>query len=216
MPSDIRLNHENRYWETYERVVGIDEVGRGCWAGDLVVAAYQFPRWTKMTDDLFMVRDSKKLTEVQRTKMDHLLRALPESALGIGTVSAEEIDTYGLSEAISTAAWRAVANLRELPQIILCDQGLHAPEFQAHNIPSVQFTHGESVSLSIAAASIIAKVYRDRQMIICAETYTGYGFERHKGYGTLEHRKALQKYGPLSIHRKSFKPIRELIEKSWQ
>jgi ribonuclease HII len=184
-------------------ILGIDEVGRGPWAGPLVVGACVLG--DAKIDGL---TDSKKLTAKKREKLDILIRE--QASFGLGWVSAEELDKIGLIAALRKAT-RDAAKQIEVPyhEIIidgtinfLSDTKLSS---YVQTIPKADFLVPE-----VSAASIIAKVARDNYMIKLAERFPNYGFEKHVGYGTAAHREALEKYGPCEEHRHSFKPIAEL------
>lgn len=185
-------------------VAAIDEVGRGPLAGPLAVAAVVLPPWPTFPW-LAQVRDSKLLTPALREGLAHCIwRDAP--AVGVGMVSADEIDRLGLTEATRQAALRALAALPLQPQYLLVDgRGLGS-----FPLPQRAIVGGDRLCLSIAAASIVAKVTRDRLMIEADATFPGYGFARHKGYGTREHLRALAALGPCPLHRRSFAPVRAL------
>ena len=186
-------------------VCGVDEAGRGPWAGPVVAAAVVL--------DLHSIppgiNDSKKLTEMKRA---FLYQPIMDSArVGIGIVDVEMIDRINILQATLFAMQLAVSDLAngrfaELPDLALVD-GNRAPPL---SIRVQTIIGGDSKSLSIAAASIIAKVTRDRLMATLDELYPHYGFAKHKGYGTAAHAAALQRYGPSLAHRRSFKPIAKL------
>lgn len=189
----------------YDAIAGIDEAGRGTLAGPVVAAALVLPP-NKDAPWLKDVRDSKQLTSNQRdTLFPHLSQ---ESIWAAGSASVEEIDELGIVGATRLAMKRAVEQLSPPPQFLLVD-GL---TMTAPGIPQRAIIDGDRLSLSIAAASVIAKVVRDRQMAQLDTQYPGYGFIRHKGYGTPEHLAALRRLGPCPIHRRSFAPVRELLE----
>jgi ribonuclease HII len=178
-------------------VAGVDEAGRGPWAGSVVAAAVIF-RTRRVPRG---IDDSKKLTSERREALyDEIMdRAL----VGIGEASVAEIDRFNILGATMLAMQRAVAALGSLPDHALVD-GNRAPTLPC---PVSTVVEGDALSLSIAAASIIAKVTRDRMMVTHCMEFPGYGFSRHKGYGTAEHRDALQRLGPCAIHRLSFAPL---------
>lgn len=184
------------------RIAGLDEVGRGCWAGPLVAVAYSFH--TIPTDiDLY---DSKVIPETKRNNLEQALKTL--GLFGLGEVTASEIDELGLQVAQYTAYNRALANLPLQPEIILLD----GRPWKNSPIDCESIIDGDAKVASIAAASIIAKVHRDTLMKgQFHNQYPQYSFNKHVGYGTKLHQEAIQKYGILAIHRKSFKPIQALL-----
>ncbi len=187
-------------------VAGIDEAGRGPWAGPVVAGAVILDI-NEAPDDLRLgLDDSKKLPQKKR---EHLFGLLQNHATyGVGIASVEEIDRLNILAATMLAMQRAVADLGAAPGIALVD-GNRAPDLAC---PVKTLIKGDGRSLSIAAASIIAKVTRDRIMADLAEAHPEYGWQRNAGYGTPEHRKALAIHGITHHHRRSFKPIRILLE----
>lgn len=181
-------------------IAGIDEAGRGPWAGPVVAAAVILNR-----DDVPEgINDSKKLSEARREDVYEDL--ITRADVGVGIAEVDRIDTLNILQATLWAMREAVSNLSVLPSAALID-GNKLPELPCASKAVVK---GDSHSLSIAAASIVAKVTRDRIMGALSETYPHYGWERNKGYGTAEHRKALEVFGVCEHHRKSFKPIANL------
>jgi ribonuclease HII len=187
----------------YELIAGMDEVGRGCLAGPVVAAVVSLP----LADAgaiaaLAEVNDSKLLSPGRRAQ---LVQVIEDVALGIGVgvASSWEIDHIGIVGATRMAMARAVRALGEPPQVVLID-ALRVPELDCRQQAIIK---GDRLSLSIAAASIVAKVRRDGWMELLAGRWPGYGFERHKGYGTAEHLQALARLGPCPIHRRSFAPV---------
>ena len=181
-----------------EPVAGVDEVGRGCLAGPVVAAAVILPYNLEHEG----VTDSKALSPSEREKLDILIRKVA-IALCIAEVQAREIDSINILQASLKAMRLAVDGLQIRPRSILVDGNQQIP----HSIPQKTVIHGDSVSCSIAAASIVAKVYRDRLMDTLSKSYPEYNFSRHKGYATKEHRQALRQYGPCPIHRLSFRGV---------
>ncbi|MEW5988605.1 MAG: ribonuclease HII [Chloroflexota bacterium] len=182
-------------------VAGVDEAGRGALAGPVVAAAVILPLdQPDLLVRLGGVRDSKQLTPSQR---EQLYPLIVQCALahGIGSRTAAEIDQLGIVRANQQAMGAAVSQLRPAAETLLID-GPHP--LPACPLPQQAIVKGDSLSLSIAAASILAKVTRDRLMVALAAEYPQYGFERHKGYGTAAHRAALTQYGPCPFHRRSF------------
>lgn len=173
----------------------MDEVGRGCLAGPVVACAVILPE-SGYPDGL---NDSKKLTAAKRESLSELIRACAVSwAIGIGTV--EEIDTVNILQANLLAMNRAVAALSPAPDALLVD----GRDRIKTSILQKSVIGGDALSVSIAAASIVAKVYRDRLMADFDNLYPGYGFAGHKGYGSTTHRQAMQTLGVTPLHRKSF------------
>ncbi len=185
-------------------VAGVDEAGRGPWAGPVVAAAVILDR-DNIPEGL---NDSKKLTEARREVLFDQIRETSE--FGIGIIEASEIDRINILQATLQAMSNAIAELPRPPMVALIDGNKAPPlEYQSETIKK-----GDARSLSIAAASIIAKVTRDRMMKELDLQFPGYSFARHKGYGTAIHAAALEKLGPCPQHRKSFAPIRALLLKS--
>ncbi len=202
------LTLEAGLWEAgYRLAAGADEAGRGAWAGPLVAAAVILPAdRSALAGLLGAVDDSKKLTPGQR---EHLFAAIHACAVavGVGSASVEEIDAFGIVHANCLALRRAVEALAVSPDYLLLDY-LTLPDL---SLPQRGVPHGDAISLSIASASIIAKVTRDRLMIIEDRAHPGYGFARHKGYGTTMHRAALARLGPCSLHRRSYAPVAQAM-----
>ncbi|MFQ5943300.1 MAG: ribonuclease HII [Anaerolineales bacterium] len=184
-------------------IAGIDEAGRGALAGPVVAAAVILPldRFD-LARALSEVRDSKQLTSSARDRCDEQIRELA-IAVGIGEASAKEVDKVGLMPATLASMQRAVEALEPTPSFLLIDHiGISALDIDQEPI-----TRGDQSVLSIAAASVVAKVWRDKRMIELGERFTGYGFQRHKGYGTAQHRQALESLGPCPAHRRSYAPV---------
>jgi len=206
------LRFEREYWSAdCERIAGVDEAGRGPLAGPVVAAAVVFDREFAEREEhgLFKrLTDSKKLTRNQREAFFDILTHDPNTHLGIGISPVEEIDQINILRATHAAMLRAVLELSPPPDHILVD-GLPVETLPEPTTPIVR---GDSRSLSISAASVVAKVHRDRLMIELDEEFPAYGFAKHKGYGTCEHIQALLEHGPCSAHRRSFRPVREARE----
>jgi ribonuclease HII len=184
----------------FDLIAGADEAGRGALAGPLAAAAVILPRKAK----LYGLRDSKQLSPEKRDKLfdvikDHAI------AWNVVTIGNNEIDKNGIQWANVTALKRAVSGLSKEADYVLSD----AFELPSLNQPCLPLIKGDSKSLTIAAASVLAKVTRDRMMGDYHEEYTQYGFDKHKGYGTFEHIEAIKRFGPSSIHRMSFAPCSE-------
>lgn len=201
------LGYETSLWsEGYRHVAGLDEAGRGAWAGPVVAAAVVLPPdGPQLLRRLEGVRDSKELTAARREALLAVIeqRAL---ALGVGAVPPEEIDSLGIVPATRKAMALALQALSPRADYLLIDHlRLPGSLLPQHSLPK-----GDARVLSIAAASIVAKVSRDRLMVELETRFPGYGFARHKGYGTVQHRAALTALGPSAVHRFSFAPLRYL------
>jgi len=190
------------------RVVGLDEAGRGPWAGPVVAAAAWLDPDTVPCDLLARLDDSKKLTRRTREALYQELAAL--ATVAVGEASVVEIDEINILAASLLAMQRAVAALPFRPDVALVD-GNRLPNLPCRSHALVK---GDSRSLSIAAASIVAKVTRDCYMAKLAESHPGYGWERNQGYGTQEHRDGLDRLGITPHHRRSFRPIHERLSLS--
>lgn len=190
------LEYEQKYWEQgIVHVAGVDEAGRGPLAGPVVAAAVIFPQGV-MIDG---VNDSKKLTEKKREALFHLIHE-KAAAVGIGIVSHEVIDRINILQASFLAMNKALDLLKITPQQLLVDGNF----FTHERFPVENIIKGDSLSHSIAAASIIAKVTRDSLMKEMHDQYPEYGFAKHKGYGTQSHIDAIRKHGYSPIHRRSY------------
>lgn len=196
-------------------VAGIDEAGRGPLAGSVVAAAVVFTDLAADLPLLDALNDSKKLTAKKREALFEEMISLaatetPPLYIGIGEAEAKEIDEINILQATFAAMCRAVENLPTLPASALIDGNKIPPGLPC---PADAIVKGDGKSLSIAAASIIAKVTRDRQMLSLGKEFPAYGFEKHMGYGTKVHMAALEKHGPTPHHRHSFAPVRKAAEK---
>lgn len=198
------LDIEKSLWEKHNPVVSIDEVGRGCWAGDVYVGAVIIPKYFDGAV-LSLVRDSKVLSSKKRTSLDILIRQQIEF-VSIGSASSGEINLFGINQAISLAAQRAISTLPE-PMWILSDAGLKLPESFSQKTTYV--IDGDKTCLSISCASIVAKVARDNYMVEMSEKYPNYGFSDNKGYGTQAHIQSLYMFGACEIHR-NYRPVTEI------
>lgn len=193
-----RLEAMREYEDTYDAcayICGIDEAGRGPLAGPVVAAAAVLPKDCQ----IFYLNDSKKLSEKKR---DLLFDEIKEKAVayGIGIVSPQVIDEINILQATYEAMRQAISQLNVIPEILLND----AVTIPGVDIMQVPIVKGDAKSVSIAAASILAKVTRDRMMMEYDQIYPEYGFAKHKGYGTAAHIAALKEYGPCPIHRRTF------------
>jgi ribonuclease HII len=196
------LNFERVLWNSgVQAVAGVDEAGTGPLAGPVVAAAVIFPPSTEFAG----IDDSKRLDVEQRVKMESVIRRTA-TAVGIGWAEVGEIDRLNIYHAALLAMRRAVDALAIKPDHLLID----ARAIPDVLIPQNSFYKGDGINFSIAAASIMAKTYRDRLMQGLEETYPGYGFAQHKGYGTAAHQNAIRQMGPCPAHRMSFPIIREL------
>ncbi len=183
----------------YSRIAGVDEVGRGPLAGPVVAAAVILPHATRIRG----LADSKKLTPQKREELFHEIKK-KAVGIGVGKVSHKLIDQLDIGRANLLAMKKAVEALKIMPDYLLVDGGRNRID---SSIEQRGISGGDRKCSSIAAASIIAKVARDRIMLRYHKKYPEYGFDRHKGYGTPEHFMKLRKFGPSPIHRRSFAPI---------
>jgi ribonuclease HII len=193
------------YEKGYCLIAGVDEAGRGPLAGPVVAAAVILDK------DILIpgIDDSKKLSEPRR---ESLYKKIEQSAAayGVGIVKEDVIDNINILRASLEAMRLAILDLSMEPDFLLID-GLYVPDT---NFPSEAVTHGDNLSASIAAASIVAKVTRDRIMREYGKIYPQYGFSRHKGYPTPQHLAALDEFGPCDIHRRSFAPVLKRLSQS--
>ncbi|WP_281412039.1 ribonuclease HII [Chlamydiifrater phoenicopteri] len=189
-------------------VMGVDEVGRGPLAGPVVAASCVLPSGKEFLG----LDDSKKLTRDKRLKLRDQLVGDPDVCFSLGVVEVEIIDEINILEATKVAMLQAIKNSKVAPDCILVD-GLSLSIPGRDHVLVRKIIKGDSLSASIAAASIIAKEYRDDLMLELHKQYPEYGFKDHKGYGTSKHLEALKKYGPSPCHRRSFSPVKEALEK---
>jgi ribonuclease HII len=189
----------------YELIAGIDEVGRGALAGPVVASAVILPLPANLPW-LGLVRDSKELNSRKRESLFDLINK-EVVAVGIGVVPSQVIDSVNILKATKLAMMEAVEKLPKQPHFLIIDR----VTLSQCPIPQRGITRGDKLCLSIACASIIAKVTRDRMMVEFDQIYPGYGFAQHKGYGTGDHMSCLRKLGPSPIHRLYFAPVRNLI-----
>jgi ribonuclease HII len=216
----LDFSFEREYVRTHDKgvfVVGVDEAGRGPLAGPVVAAAarYRHPLFdipAELTKDFALIRDSKKLSEKQREKAFALVSEHFE--VGVGIIYPETIDRINILEATFLAMKEAVSDIRrkmhvsESEIVLLVDGNQAIPNL---SIGQECVVGGDRVVKSIAAASIVAKVTRDRMMLEYDRAYPEYGFAQHKGYGTKVHMEALERYGPTPVHRTSFAPVAQAI-----
>ena len=203
------LHFERQCWDSgHSEVAGIDEAGRGPLAGPVVASAVVIQRSfaeSQEHDILAGLTDSKKLSPTKREAFFKILQDSPHIKIGIGSADVKEIDSLNILVATHLAMARALHDLIFLPPHALVD-GLPVKGLPC---PSTAIVKGDSKSLSIAAASIMAKVTRDAQMKELDKLYPEYGFAKHKGYGSKQHMQALFEHGPCPDHRRSFRPVRE-------
>ncbi|WP_102271475.1 ribonuclease HII [Cytobacillus massiliigabonensis] len=200
----LMTKYEKKYRNLgHQHIAGVDEVGRGPLAGPVVTAAVILPA------DFYLpgLDDSKKLSEQKREEYFEIIQSRA-TAISVGMIDVDEIDRINIYEATKKAMTAAIVHLNVQPDFLLIDAvKLNTP------YPSEAIIKGDAKSISIAAASIIAKVTRDRLMINIGKEYPEYGFGKHMGYGTKEHLAAIRKFGITPYHRKSFSPIKEYVGK---
>jgi ribonuclease HII len=205
------LNEEKRLWRKgYKRVACLDEAGRGPLAGPVVACAVlinnrrrSLHRWRLR---LNQIKDSKKATKKQREEFYKIITKHPAIEWGTGRVSEKVIDKINILEATKLAMERAIQKLSRKPQFLILDGKMTL----SLKIPQKSIVKADEKVFSCAVASIIAKVTRDRIMKRCHRKYPQYGFDQHKGYPTQLHQRMLRKYGLCPIHRKTFKPVRQM------
>lgn len=184
-------------------IAGIDEVGRGCIAGPVYAAIVLI---TSGQAFIRGVKDSKKLSRNERQRLSIIIKRNCFD-YAIGKASVREIDKWGIGKATAKAMERAYKKVKCSPDVCLVD----GARITRPSIPCEMIKNGDNIHYSIAAASIVAKVTRDRYMHRLAKKYPGYGFEHNVGYGTLEHRMAVKKYGFTDVHRRTFSPVKDLV-----
>jgi ribonuclease HII len=206
-PTD-RFQFERELWSRgATRIAGVDEAGRGPLAGPVAAAAVILPSlWGNLGFDerLRALNDSKQLTEVQREEFFSILTTHPEISFAIALVDAAAIDRINILQATHRAMNEALAQLQPQPEHVLVD----GRPVKSIRLPSTAIVKGDARSYSIAAASVLAKVTRDRTMLEFHEQFPAYGFAEHKGYGTPNHLAAIAAHGPCPIHRRSFAPLK--------
>lgn len=201
------LHFEAALWQkNISLIAGLDEAGRGAWCGPVAAAAVILPPDESLLNTLKGVRDSKLMSAKQRETWADVIRRTAV-AWRVGMADHEEIDRLGIVPATRLAMQRAIQGLHPQPRHLLID----AVRLPAVPIPQQSMIKGDQRSLSIAAASILAKTARDALLVELADTWPQYGFERHKGYGTRLHQRKLAEYGPCPLHRQSFAPIKALL-----
>ena len=202
--NDLYKYEEELYDEGYKNICGIDEAGRGPLAGPVVVCACIMPPFLRIDG----INDSKKLSEKKR---EELYKIIVKEAIAYSVVfiSPEVIDDINILNATKKGMLDAIEKLKVEPDYIL----IEAVKLEELKTSNKSIIHGDALSASIAAASIIAKVERDYYMSVMDKEYPNYGFKHHKGYGTKMHLEALEKYGPTPIHRKTFTPVNKYFSK---
>jgi len=203
MKSNLLKYERELYKNNITLIAGVDEAGRGPLCGPVVAAAVILPKNYKLEG----LNDSKQLTEKKREEFYDILQKEAIS-IGVGVVDANIIDEINILEASRNAMYIALGNLNVTPEYILSD----AMSLNDIDIPSRPIIHGDALSLSIAAASVIAKVTRDHIMYELDKKYPEYNLKKHKGYPTKEHLELIKKYGVISEYRKTFKPVKQILE----
>jgi ribonuclease HII len=201
LPDVPGISHERRWWSQGACVAGVDEVGRGAWAGPVTFAAVVLPSDRRM----YKLRDSKMLDHVRREELAARLQTFADG-IGLGHATNAEIDALGMSDAMRLAARRAVEALPVTPDVFLVDGNWNMLDGLDQPVETV--VHGDARCASIAAASIVAKVTRDRMMTTVCPNYPRYIFSSNKGYPSPPHVAALDRYGPCVLHRQTWAPIR--------
>ena len=201
MPDLLKYEKE-LYEKNISLIAGVDEVGRGPLVGPVVAAAVILPK----NYELLGLTDSKKLSEKKRDAFYEILQT-DAIAIGVGVISAKIIDEVNIYEASKLAMKEALSNLKIKPEYVLID----AMPLDL-DVDSTSIIHGDALSLSISAASVIAKVTRDKMMYDLDKIHPEYGFAKHKGYPTKQHLQAIKKYGVLDNYRFSYKPVKNVVE----
>ncbi|OGC39168.1 ribonuclease HII [candidate division WOR-3 bacterium RBG_13_43_14] len=187
---------DKNLWKKHSFIAGVDEAGRGPLAGPVVACAVILPRNYYHAG----IDDSKKLTPSKRDSLSKIIKKIA-IAYQFGIIDSEKIDEINILQATKLAMFKAINELIPIPEIVLLD----AVRLNDLSIPQIPIIKGDTLSLSIAAASILAKVKRDQIMHAYHQTYPQYGFNRHKGYPTKMHRERIKQHGPCAIHRKTFR-----------
>lgn len=204
IPAAPDLSFEHALWnEGVLNIAGIDEAGRGCLAGPVAAAAVILPQLDDLPAHFSAIQDSKQLSREAREREQSVIEK-NSLAWGVGFASNQEIDCFGIVPATRLAVSRALEGLKYHPQHLLVDY-IVLPN---NSLPQTRLVKGDARSISIAAASILAKTHRDTLMITLSEKYPAYDLGTNKGYGTAAHREAIRKFGPTPLHRMSFAPLR--------
>ncbi len=207
LPEKPHIQYEKQLWEEgFQVIAGLDEAGRGAWAGPVYAAAVVLPSDERICDLLSGVRDSKRMTANQRKRWEGCIKSA-SIAWAVGSASHEEIDQIGIVPATCLAMQRSIEQISNPPRYLLVDY-INIADCSS---PQLSIPKGDCQSLSIAAASVLAKVARDALMVELDEQYPGYGFARHKGYGTRAHLAAIRQKGLLPIHRRTFHPMADML-----
>ena len=202
------LQEEKKLWRKgYKYIAGIDESGRGPLAGPVVAAAVMIKKFSIFNFQFSKIKDSKKLNPKKREEFYKLITKNPAIKWGIGKVSEKVIDRINILEATKLAMKKATQKLNKRPKFLIIDGNFKIDLL----IPQKSIIKADEKVFSAAAASIIAKVTRDRIMRKYHKQYPEYGFDKHMGYPTKHHRKMLKKYGPCKIHRKTFSPCKDMV-----
>ncbi len=207
MPPDVQFE-QDLCAAGYQRVAGIDEAGRGCWAGPVVAAAVVLSPQVLAQPTLLAGLDDSKLLKVKQRESTYAQVLAHADGVGLGVVPAYLVDALRIVPATRLAMTVALLSLGCPVEALLID----AVKLEEIALPQQALIKGDARCLSIAAASVVAKVTRDRLMRGLAQVYPGYGFAAHKGYGTAAHQRALRQLGPCTLHRKTFRPVAEIVE----
>lgn len=208
-PQYPSIEYEKQLWQQgFQCIAGLDEAGRGAWAGPVYAAAVILPCDERILQLLHGVKDSKKMSAKQRERWQGCIQSASLD-WAVGSASNQEIDEIGIAAATRTAMLRALQQLHYKADSLLIDY-VHLNE---SDLPQTSLPKGDALCLSIAAASVLAKTARDALMLELDSKYPAYGFARHKGYGTAQHRAALESAGLCEIHRTSFRPMKSMSVK---
>lgn len=199
---DLMIDENEARQQGYKQIAGVDEAGRGPLAGPVVAAACIIPEGVFFKG----INDSKQLTAEEREAL--FIEIVPSTVYAVGIISPEEIDRINIYQATIRAMLQAIVALSVVPDMLLVD-GMALPH---PTVPSKKIIGGDAKSQLIAAASIVAKVTRDRMMVEYDAKYPQYGFKQHKGYGTPQHLEAIDKHGPCPIHRMSYEPLHKFVQ----